>query len=286
MLVRILELRHTVRALSESAKEGFEESEESFSSLQKVLLCEADYAKIAILVHLLDPLAYVSEILQASQCATVSQIYPLIKTLLDIYEEPVEDEAIDHIRKEIVEDLKERWGSPSEAHMIACFLDPRFKCLSFVEESQRDNLVHRIRELCMQERASKGCQEQAVVSDDVPSGGGSSIRKHTYLYFNRASNAPKRLKRQEEVDLYLEMPQVEECVTDFDVLAWWKTNEKQLPFLSVLSRKYMCRMPSTASIEGIFSMTGNILGINRTRLGADMLNDILVLKKFYSEGRL
>ena len=66
-------------------------SGESFSSLQSVLLSEADYSKITILVLLLDPLAYVSETLRVSQYAAVSQVCPLAKVLLRIYEEPVED---------------------------------------------------------------------------------------------------------------------------------------------------------------------------------------------------
>lgn len=94
-------------------------------------------------------------------------------------------------------------------------------------------------------------------------------------------SAPKKLKEQDEIDLYLDLPQVPASATNFDPLSWWKANCCQLPFLASLCQKYLCRMPSTASVEGIFSMAGNTLGQNRTSLDPEMLNDILVLKRFY-----
>ena len=282
MLKRILELRQTVHALAESTKKS---PGESFVSLQSVLLSEADYSKITILVHLLGPLAYVSNILQASQYAIVSQVCPLMKLLLRFYETPVDDEAMDHIRQEILKDLKERWSNLSEAYIIACFLDPRYKSLSFVDASVRENTILRIRSLCMQENGTKDHQEQGqpVVTNMISVDGFDDTEENLHTYFGSFRSPIKKFKEQSEIDLYLEMPFTEKSDTTFDLLEWWRVSASHLPLLSALCRKYMCRMPSTASIEGIFSMTGNRVCQTRTRLDADMVNDILVLKQFYSK---
>lgn len=282
MLKRILELQTSVDFIANSAKEKIKEAK---SSLQAVLLSEADYAKIAILVDLLDPLAYASKKLETSQCAAVSYVCPLTKTLLRFYEKPVEDEAMDSIRKEIRKDLHERWGSPSEGHMIASFLDPRFKCLSSIDEPLRETIIARVRSLCMQEREDKPHQEghAGVASTSTPSGSGTGKRKFAHFMRDDYLSDPETPEEQDEIDLYCGIPRVSASLENFDILAWWKVNQTRFPFLSVLCRKYFCRMPSTASVEGIFSMSGNIVCQTRTRLEADMVNDTLILKKFYSK---
>jgi hypothetical protein len=258
MLKRILELRQTVHALTQSTKDS---TGECSLSLLSVLPSEEDYSKIAILVRLLEPLACASTILQASKYATVSQVCPLAKMLLRAYENPVEDEAMDHIRRDMLKDLKERWGSLSEAHMIASFLDPRFKSLSFVDQSLRENIILRVRNLCMQENDSTDHQErgQSVILDKISVEGYDDIMDDAYLYYDSLKSPIKKLKTQDEVDLYLEMSFMEKSDTSFDLLEWWRVSACHLPLLSSLCRKYMCRMPSTASIEGIFSTTGNIV---------------------------
>jgi hypothetical protein len=110
----------------------------------------------------------VSEILQSSKHATISQIYPFATLLLDFYENPVDDEVMDVARKAILYDLRERWCPISESILIPCFLDPRFKCLSFVEEQLKRKVVDQVRSLYMQERANEN-EKLQTDQDGAPS---------------------------------------------------------------------------------------------------------------------
>ena len=96
----------------------------------------------------------------------------------------------------------------------------------------------------------------------------------------------KIAKKKDEIGLYLELPDVENSSSDFDLPEWWRVNEFQCPTLSLLCRKHRFRMPSTASVESMFSVTSNIIGLTRVNLDVDMVNDILILKKFYSNANL
>lgn len=275
MLNRILELRTSLHGLAHSVMENPKES--LSPSFHKVLLTETDYDQIAILTRLLEPLALVSNVLQTSQSSVVSQVYPLTRMLLSVYEKPVEDDAIDSLRKEILKDLKERWSNLSETYLIVCFLDPRFKDHISLDASQRERVVHQIRSLCMQsEKYQDHRKKGEIASND------DCIEKaQRSLYQQQYFATFKRAKVRDEVDKYLDLDPIDASDDRFDLLTWWKLHELQFPSLSILCRKYMCRMSSTASVEGIFSMTGNILGWNRTKLDANMLNNILLLKKFY-----
>ena len=272
MLERILELRTSVKALNGTLLNATGESNREGLSLQAVLLSDADYAKITLLLGLLDPLAEVSTILQATKYVTLSLVYPFIAILLHIYEKPIEDEEIDNTRKTILCDLKERWGSPSDSILIACFLDPRFKNLQFVNEEQKSHIMDQVRIIYRQEHTKK---EQLV----LPIQSESKVKLGIFSHFQ--TQPAKKAKEYGELEKYLEAESILESTPNFDILNWWRVNEPMYPHLSVLARRYLCRMPSTASIEGAFSVAGFIIGVNRCSLDVDIVDDLLVLKRHY-----
>ena len=57
-------------------------------------------------MNFLKPLPYVSCVLQTSKYAAVSQMYLLMKMLLDVFEIPIEDETVHGIGKVIYQNLK------------------------------------------------------------------------------------------------------------------------------------------------------------------------------------
>lgn len=279
MLKRVLELRTSLEVLTRPVTSGSIGSSNEYSSLQAVLLSDAEYSKISVLLKLLTPLTQVSSILQSSKRPTISSIYPFATLLLSFYENPVEDEAMDETRKVILKDLKDRWGPPSESMLISCFLDPRFKCLFFAEEQMKQKAVDRVRCLYLQEQVKERGRN---LPSDLNEANSATENAREGLYAMIPNRTIKKVKVEDEMDRYLELPLASESDEKFDLLGWWKVHENSLPHLSVLARRYMCRMPSTASIESVFSIAGNILGVNRYSLKANRVNDLLVLKKYYT----
>lgn len=156
--------------------------------------------------------------------------------LLRLYEKPVQNETMDEIRKKILRNLKERWSDSSETYLIACFLNSRFKDFSICE-----NVIPHILSFYLQGRANRDSREQkpaTAIGDEL------------------SDNSDKAV---DEIDVYLGMPPVERLHSHFDLLAWWKENSAFI-LICAVPKVYICRMPVTASIKGVFSMTGNILG--------------------------
>jgi len=59
-------------------------------------------------------------------------------------------------------------------------------------------------------------------------------------------------------------------------LGWWKLNEHRYPRLAALARKYLCVQPSSAAVERVFSVSGNIVTKRRASLAKDTIEDLVL----------
>ena len=66
--------------------------------------------------------------------------------------------------------------------------------------------------------------------------------------------------------------------TKEETLAWWKDNEKDFKYLSVLAKKYLSVQASSAAVERMFSLCGDIFSNKRRRLGAKFFCDLVYFK--------
>ncbi|KAI3761392.1 hypothetical protein L1987_51806 [Smallanthus sonchifolius] len=65
---------------------------------------------------------------------------------------------------------------------------------------------------------------------------------------------------------------------DFDILAWWKGNESTFPVLSAMARDLLTVQASTVASESVFSFSGRVLSIRRTRLTPAAMEMCICLK--------
>ena len=65
-----------------------------------------------------------------------------------------------------------------------------------------------------------------------------------------------------------------------DVLKWWKEHEHKYPILSKIARDYLCIPASSACVESIFSIAGNIVHPNRNRLEPKSIRYLITLKSW------
>ncbi|CAG8474352.1 5280_t:CDS:2 [Ambispora gerdemannii] len=101
--------------------------------LRRNLLSAKEFSTCAELVNILDPFDDVTEMLSGSKYPTLGVVTPAIKELerrLSAYE--TENEIILEIKNTILENLNQRWGTPSDLGLYGSFFDPRFKKLLFV----------------------------------------------------------------------------------------------------------------------------------------------------------
>ncbi|CAH9138502.1 unnamed protein product, partial [Cuscuta epithymum] len=91
---------------------------------------------------------------------------------------------------------------------------------------------------------------------------------------SRATPATKQ-SSVNELSLYLTLNVDYEVGDDFDVLKWWKENERTFPVLTKMAKQVL-RMPiSTVAVEQEFSAADNVLTDYRTRLSPSTLETLV-----------
>ncbi|KAL2480724.1 Zinc finger BED domain-containing protein DAYSLEEPER [Abeliophyllum distichum] len=65
---------------------------------------------------------------------------------------------------------------------------------------------------------------------------------------------------------------------NFDILRWWRQNERQYPIVSVIARDLLTPLVSTVASESAFSTGGRMLTDMRSRLKPDILESLMCLK--------
>ena len=78
-------------------------------------------------------------------------------------------------------------------------------------------------------------------------------------------NESKSIIGKSEVDVYLDEPTIDdEESEDFDVLKYWKTNEKKFPMLSIMARDVFSIPITTMASKSAFSKGGCVLSKYRS----------------------
>ena len=105
-------------------------------------------------------------------------------------------------------------------------------------------------------------------------------QENSYFFFeNEASlssmpwSTDDEIKR--ELDLFISKTYKR---TKEETLAWWKDNEKDFKYLSVLAKKYLSVQASSAAVERMFSLCSHIFSNKRRRLGAKFFCDLVYFK--------
>ncbi|KAF7119478.1 hypothetical protein RHSIM_Rhsim13G0108900 [Rhododendron simsii] len=93
---------------------------------------------------------------------------------------------------------------------------------------------------------------------------------------------------QSELSQYLEinlLSKDELQSFSFDILAWWKKNERTFPILSIMARDLLTPPVSSVASESAFSAGNRVLDERRSRLAPDIL-DCLICLKDWEDARL
>lgn len=108
-----------------------------------------------------------------------------------------------------------------------------------------------------------------------------------FLYDDAAANKEDDIN---ELDVYMKEKPIRwvdptgEGV-EFDILAWWKSNQMTFPILSTLARDVMAVQISTVASESAFSAGGRVVGPFRSSLDPEMIEALVCTKDWIRASR-
>jgi hypothetical protein len=83
----------------------------------------------------------------------------------------------------------------------------------------------------------------------------------------------------DEINKYLDNTHVPPTYSNMDPFQWWRNNEKNFPILFRVARKYLGIPATSVPSKRLFSDAGNQITVERNRLKADTVNELLFLKR-------
>lgn len=144
------------------------------------------------------------------------------------------------------------WNVPQDEGMIATFLDPRCKSLSFASESQINRTKTLLRVIYEEAKQDLGIIEQQQNSQSIDN---PLLRN---IFANRY-----RSERRDEIEDYAMIEEIGFTTCPFK---WWALQESRFPILSKLAKKYLAIPATSASSERLFSDAGNVMTVRRINL--------------------
>jgi hypothetical protein len=183
---------------------------------------------------------------------------------------------------------------PVPFYLLASFMDPRFRDLSFLSEHERHALVKfasktvkAMPSLPTSSGASTSTSEPEVfpppkkkskseVAMEELLGKGKSSNNVEESTHEEESQAEKNRKIDKEVQQLSNKAPI--GLTE-DPLIWWKENEKRYPFIRNLAARVLAALPTSVPSEEIFSKAGLVVSKKRASLKPAVVDAILFLNK-------
>ena len=194
----------------------------------------------------------------------------------------------------------------SRQHIISCAIDPRYKLSLFPNELKykaSDWLLAETKEIAFKVKSkndydNESCEpgtdtdsddkcpisQQIKPSPASTSSSSASDFLRLYLIENEAEEEglhSKKKKRKlsgvdrkqeiennikKEIDVYSGGKTLSKLSNEDDVLNWWKLNKQELPYLSLVAKKFLSAPASSVYSERFFSEAGNVFEEKRSRL--------------------
>jgi hypothetical protein len=90
-----------------------------------------------------------------------------------------------------------------------------------------------------------------------------------------------------DADLYFKTPVVKHRRTngedDLDwILNWWQSHEAEYPIMSQVARDYLAIPASEVDVERLFSISRDLIGLQRHSLSIDPMRAIMMIKSLRS----
>eukprot|EP01022_Parablepharisma_sp_SALTPOND_P025143 TRINITY_DN5752_c0_g1_i4.p1 TRINITY_DN5752_c0_g1~~TRINITY_DN5752_c0_g1_i4.p1 ORF type:complete len:366 (+),score=21.45 TRINITY_DN5752_c0_g1_i4:870-1967(+) len=263
MIQRTLSLESAMHALKASLDSSMDRNDkEDSKELDGILLNEREIKAASNIASILEPFKYSCDKISLSKFPTASLVYPFIHRLYHIMTTPGTTE-FETEKANAAKEIKDKWEDGNSDVMIASFLDPRFKKLTFLDEEKKNEVIAAIKTKC-----PESLIQAMIVQEEV-----TDLEE----FFGHPRSRSLHAAEKTEFDKYMDEPE-EKLTEKFDPLEWWKNKQKPYPNIAKLAEKYLPIPATTVSVERLFRRTGDIVTKKRTSLDPDMVNNLQMLK--------
>ncbi|XP_041706895.2 E3 SUMO-protein ligase ZBED1-like isoform X1 [Coregonus clupeaformis] len=257
-------------------------------------LSESDIANMDDIVQLMGPVKMATTMMCEEDQPTLSVIAPLQAKLLK-HLQPCEDDStqVAEIKRVMASDLSTRYRGTQDALNIASALDPRFKELPYLEKEDREQVYtklvfeaevsHQMQAMGNQEEDEgssstklSGFNEETTAPNESPPCKKKALDALFGDSFTQRERKSTSKTARAEVLRYRAkdaLPLTE------NAMKWWRSQEKELPVLSTLAKRYLCIPGTSVPAERIFSTAGDIVNAQRSVLRPDHVDELIFLKK-------
>lgn len=233
------------------------------------------------MIAVLKPFKDVTMKMSADTYVTISAISPLLHHLLHnvLTANESDSTAIRQMKQEMKHNLTSRYQAPDVAKLLnlACFLDPRFKNMPFLEDDEKEQVNEDIVMEVMKHVVpdpEESTQSTVKECQLEPSAKKAKVAKQTgfaellgQMYSTPISKRKSiREKAEEEVKFYLQEASPE---LNSNVLHWWKVNQHRFTAVAAVAKKMLCIPATSTPSERLFSTAGDIINAKRASLDPD-----------------
>ncbi|XP_045075106.1 E3 SUMO-protein ligase ZBED1-like [Coregonus clupeaformis] len=203
------------------------------------------------IVQLMGPVKMATTVMCEEDQPTLSVIAPLQAKLLK-HLQPCEDDStlVAEIKRVMASDLSTRYRGTQDALNIASAGSSSTKLSGFNEETTAPN-------------ESPPCKKKAL---DALFGDSFTQRERK----STSETARAEVLKYRAKDA---LPLTE------NAMKWWRSQEKELPVLSTLAKRYLCIPGTSVPAERVFSTAGDIVNAQRSVLQPDHVDQLIFLKK-------
>lgn len=240
------------------------------------------------LISVLKPFQKATEAMSGEKYSTISTVKPLLFKLLKVTLKVSDsDSPINKRIKEVVSsDLSTRYdeGCIQQLLNVVTYLDPRYKNLPFLNESEKGKILQDVELMIMdhlsavenrdvEDRPSEEAENESLPPSKKKKPGPLTKLLGDIFTSEKSSKNSTDLARNELVRYEAE----ETLDLDNNPLKWWMEREKLFPILSDLACKLFSLPATSVPSERIFSCAGNVITEKRSRLLAHNVDRLVFL---------
>ena len=231
------------------------------------------------MLQVLKPFKDVTVQVSAEKYVTASAIRPLIHHLTQnaLRVQDADSSVIKAMKREMAKNLESRYQEPIVKEMLdfACFVDPRFKSMPFLDTNEREALqedflaevmMHVIPEQEDERPDSDSDQADQEPPSKKPKTGLGMLLGNMFNIPVEKRRMSIREKAEQEMRLYMQEPSP---FVDVNVLEWWKENCNRFPAIAEVARRRLCMPATSTPAERLFSKAGCIINSKRAVLDPD-----------------
>ena len=267
-------------------KAAIEDLESREPEWEDKALSRSEWKLLEGAVKLLEPFKETTKVWQYESIPTINlvvdRIYCMEEELLEFIANRNNDKFGITFAKELKRNLEKRFpnhGLNVFERRAGNYLDPHFKGIHLRKfkkfDSTKDEIENRIN-AAQDDAIDEGVERNNNIQGNNSQENMSPTAKLRLEFEGLEPNEREVSKVRAEMALF---DKLEISPKEANVLSWWKDHEQTLPNLAQFARKVLAIPVSSGKSERVFSTGGNFVTAKRTRLNAQKVQALIVIKE-------